>query len=300
MEEDIKRQLDELVARYELEPELCCDIYVEGNTDKHLIEWFLAEEGFQDFAVYEIETINIPMAKLNDMKLNDSHRSRVIALALEMQNQLSVTPKHLTGIVDKDFDWLFEQHYECEYLLFTDYTSMEMYLFNEKVITKFLHLVVGLSKIQAHDMLSHLSPILENLFLTRATNEALQLGMSWLSFERCCKLKNQAIEFQTTTFIERYLNKNNQLAQKTLFINKREALRLQSDSLLEKRCKIRGHDFIDVLHWYIKHFLPKARKNAYNTEVIRGSLLGCVEIEDLKQEELFKRLLERLDRTDLF
>jgi hypothetical protein len=38
MADEIKRQLDELVARYE--PELCCDIYVEGNTDKHLISCF--------------------------------------------------------------------------------------------------------------------------------------------------------------------------------------------------------------------------------------------------------------------
>ena len=38
MENELRRSLDELVARYELEPELCCDIYVEGNIDKHLIE----------------------------------------------------------------------------------------------------------------------------------------------------------------------------------------------------------------------------------------------------------------------
>jgi len=115
------------------------------------------------------------------------------------------------------------------------------------VIKKFLHLVVGVSKIKAHEILSHLSPVLENLFLTRGTNEALQLGMTWLSFERCCKLKKKAIEFQTKTFIDRYLNKNNQLTQKTLFIKKREEIRLQSRSISEIRCKIRGHDFIEVL-----------------------------------------------------
>jgi len=291
MADEFKRQLDELIARYELEPELCCDIYVEGNTDKHLIEWFLEKQGYQDFAVYEIETINISMG---GMKLNDSNRSRVIALALEMQNQLSVTPKHITCIADKDFDWLFEQDYECEYLLFTDYSSMEMYLFNEKVINKFLHLVMSISKIQAHEIITHLSPLLEDLFLIRASNQALQLGMTWLSFERCSKLKKKTIEFQTKTFIDRYLNKNNQLAQKTLFINKHEELRLQSRSIAEIRCKIRGHDFIEVLHWYLRHFLPKARNNAYDSEAIRGSLLACVEVEDLKQEGLFKCLLTRM------
>jgi hypothetical protein len=92
---------------------------------------------------------------------------------------------------------------------------------------------------------------------------------------------SKVIEFKKPEFIDRYLNKNNRLAQKTLFIKKLEELRLRP--VPDTRCKIHGHDFIDLLHWYIKHFLPKARRNAYDTEAIRGSLLGCVEIEYLRQ-----------------
>ena len=40
MENEIRRTLDELVARYVLEPDLR-DIYVEGKTDKLFLEWFL-------------------------------------------------------------------------------------------------------------------------------------------------------------------------------------------------------------------------------------------------------------------
>jgi hypothetical protein len=47
---------------------------------------------------------------------------------------------------------------------------MLLNLDNEKVINKFLHLVVSLSKIQAHEIVSHLSPLLEDLFLIRASN----------------------------------------------------------------------------------------------------------------------------------
>jgi hypothetical protein len=107
-------------------------------------------------------------------------------------------------------------------------------------------------------------------------------------------LKKKTIEFKTENFIDRYLNKNNQLAQKTLFIKKREELRLQSRFIAEIRCKISRNDFIEVLHWYLRHFLPKTRKNAYDIEAIRGSLLACVEVEDLRQEGLFKCLLARM------
>jgi hypothetical protein len=297
MENELRRSLDELIARYHLEPELCCDIYVEGNTDKHLIEWFLEKES-QDFAVYEIEVVDVPKQKLSVMGLDNNNRSRVIALALEMQNQLSVTPLHFSCIADKDFDELFERHYECEYLLFTDYSSMEMYLFKETVLNKFLHLVVSVSKIQAYDIITYLSPILEELFLILATNEALKWGMTWLPFDtkNCIKLNKNKIEFNTTLFIEKYLNKNNKLSEKSVFLNKFEELRLQSNSLTETRLKIRGHDFIEVLHWYIKQFLSKEKIKAFNKEAIGASLLGCIEVKDLKSEELFRQLLTRLKK----
>jgi hypothetical protein len=293
MENELRRSLDELVARYDLEPELCCDIYVEGNTDKHLIEWFLEKEGYQDFAIYEIDTVDVPKQKLSVMELDNNNRSRVIALALEI-----ATPLHLTCIADKDFDELFKRHYKCECLLFTDYSSIEMYLFKETVINKFLHLVVRISKIQAIDIITDLSPILEKLFLIRATNEALQWKMKWLPFDTkdCIKLNKNKIEFKGTVFIEKYFNKNNKLSKKSVFMNKLEELRLQSDSLTEKRLKIRGHDFIDVLYWYIIKRFPTKKKAFSHEEAIGASLLGCIEVTDLKSEKLFRHLLTRIGK----
>ncbi len=58
-----RRTLEELVTRYQLEPELR-DIYVEGKTDKILLEWFLEQKGVENFAVYEIDTVEIPTQKL--------------------------------------------------------------------------------------------------------------------------------------------------------------------------------------------------------------------------------------------
>lgn len=144
MENEIRRTLNELVTRYELEPELC-DIYVEGKTDKQLIEWFLDEKQLQDFAVYEIDTVKIPAQLLFELGLKDNNRSRVIFLALYIHNKLSETPLHITCIADKDFDWLFGKEYQCDLLLFTDYSCLEMYLFNEVVLDKYLRLGLRLS-----------------------------------------------------------------------------------------------------------------------------------------------------------
>lgn len=293
--------LNELITRYEDEPNLC-DIYVEGNTDKHLIKWFLEQHGYravQDFNISDGNDLNISGEELKQRDLIDNNRSRVIAVALEMQKELKVMPKHLSCLVDKDVDWLFKKEYpSCEGLLFSDYCDLEMYLFNEAVIDKFLHLVLCTSKISANQLLDKLSPVLIELFLIRATShQALQWGMKWLSFERCSQLKkDNTIQFDEEEFINRYLNSNNKWSDKSRFLEKLEELRLSSSSLLDRRYKIRGHDFIEVLHWYIKRSLKIDKGNVIEAEskAIGGSLLGCVELERLKQEKLFKQLLARM------
>ncbi|MEH2461249.1 hypothetical protein [Nostoc sp.] len=296
MENERRRTLDELVERYELEPDLC-DIYVEGKTDKLLIEWFLDQKEHQGFVVYEIDTVEIPARLLFEQGLKDNNRSRVIALALYIQDKLSKTPLYLTCIADKDFDLLFGKEYQCDLLLFTDYSCLEMYLFNEVVLDKYLRLGLRLSQPRAREVLNQVSRVLEDLFLIRATNEALELNMRWLEkFGDCCNLnkKNNQIQFDFTTFINKYLNSNRNHSQESIFRIKLEELRAKE--LIEIRYKIHGHDFTELLCWYIRPYLGKEIKNFCNSEILARSLLACINAETLSQEGLFQRLLARIYR----
>ena len=295
MENEIRRTLDELVSRYELEPDLC-DIYVEGKTDKLLIEWFLEHKERQGFAVYDIDTVDIPAQLLLDQGLKDNNRSRVIALALHIQDKLSETPLHVTCIADKDFDWLFSKEYQCDLLLFTDYSCLEMYLFNEVVLDKCLRLGLRLPQPEAGEILNQVSKVLEDLFLIRATNEALKLNMTWLkNFGDCCKLnKNNQIQFDLKTFITKYLNSNSNHSEESSFITKLQELRAKE--LIEIRYKIHGHDFTELLCWYIRPYLRKEIRNSYNSEILAGNLLACIDAEKLAKEGLFQQLLARIDR----
>ncbi|MCF2150555.1 hypothetical protein IQ276_029845 [Desmonostoc muscorum LEGE 12446] len=296
MENQRRRTLDELVTRYELEPYLC-DIYVEGRTDKLLIEWFLDHKEHQDFAVYEIDTVEIPAQLLFQLGLKDNNRSRVIALALYIYDKFSETSLHITCIADKDFDWIFSKEYQCDLLLFTDYSCLEMYLFNEVVLDKCLRLGLRLSQPKAREVLNQVSRVLEDLFLIRATNEALELNMTWLEkFGDCCKLdkNNNQIQFEFKSFITKYLNSNNKRSQESKFITKLEELRAKE--LIDIRYKIHGHDFTELLYWYIRPYLRKEIKSSYNSEILAGNLLTCIDAEKLSQEGLFQRLLARIDR----
>lgn len=292
MENETRRKLHELVVRYQLEPELR-DIYVEGKTDKLFFEWLLNQQGNQDVIIYEIDTVDISASELFELKLSDSKRSRVIALALNMQEKLVANSCNMTCIADKDFDWLFGKNYQCDLLLFTDYFCLEMYLFNEVVLTKFLLLSMRLSEPTAKEVIKQLPPILEELFLIRATNEALRLEMDWLDeFGGCCKRNTDDIIFNSATFIDKLLNKNCKMQQKSEFIAKLEELWNQEIS--EIRYKMHGHDFTELFCWYIKPYLRKEIKNTYNSEILAGALLGCIDAEKLTQESMFQRLLTRI------
>lgn len=289
--DESRQPLNSLVDKYQVEPELR-NIYVEGSTDKKLLEWFLREKGQRDFVIYEIEMVEIPAEKLLELGVSNNNKGRVIALALELERRLSELPPYLTCIADRDFDVLFGKEYECELLLFTDYSSMEMYLWNETILNKFLTLGLGSSGVSAEGVLSKLVPVLEEVFLIRATNEALNLNMEWLDFTKCCEISKSEIVFKGDEFINKYLNKNSQMANKQIFLEKLQQLR--SAEVLEPRSKIRGHDFIDLLCWYIKHQLAKNRKELHRRDIVANNLLMGVDADRLATENLFQGLLARL------
>jgi hypothetical protein len=182
MEDEKRRKLDELVARYELEPSLH-DVYVEGLTDKSIIQWFLDESNLdtKNCTVYEIDTVDIPTDQLFALGLNDSNRSRVIFLAFQLQRLIETSLPHVVCIADRDFDDLIgSSSIESELLLFTDYTSIEMYLFDSNMIEKFLRLALRKDDLEAVNIIKNISHSLEEMFLLRAANQSLSYGMQWL------------------------------------------------------------------------------------------------------------------------
>ena len=53
-----QRTLEEILTLYNLEPSLA-DIYVEGDTDKAIISWFLSRLSKSHVRVYTIDIIDI-------------------------------------------------------------------------------------------------------------------------------------------------------------------------------------------------------------------------------------------------
>jgi len=283
------RTLEDLSARYELEPQLR-DIYVEGSTDKSLIEWFLKEMRIDEAVVYEISTVQIDNEKVEEYGEDSNNRGRVITLAHEMESILGKDALQITCIADSDFDLILDKKYDCQLIIFTDYSCLEMYLFNENCMDKYFRLCLQRCPINIKEPMDCLSKVLQEVFLIRLANKLLGLNMTWITFDRCCKVYDSGIFFDVNDYITRYLNSNGWPVAKKEFVGfiKDWKPSLKTDC----RCQINGHDLIDLLSWFLsKHGIDM---NLYDTDVVYRSLLGCVAMEDLKNEMFFNNLLSRV------
>jgi len=84
---EIRRKLDEIIARYDLNPSFC-DVYVEGDSDRGILESFFEDLGNLEVVVYDIDTVEIPSAVLRELGLENNNRGRVIALARALYERL--------------------------------------------------------------------------------------------------------------------------------------------------------------------------------------------------------------------
>ncbi len=282
---DNRKNIDELIALYSLEPTLK-DIYVEGSSDKELIEWVLSANNIQGVGIYLIDIVNVEENILNRQGLDTgSNRSRVVALSAELAASLPKTCK-VVCVADRDYEDYLPSGIKNNFLEFTDYNSAELYLFNPSMLCKFFHLVLGGFSLSADDIMMKATPILEDLYIIRLANRALNWKMKWINFAKYVRFSSD-ISFDHDAFLKAYLLKNQKWSKRSIFKKKVEDLRPELKA--DHRFRVRGHDLIEFLHYAVKK-LRKRRKFG-NVWTLQGALTGCLELEKLSKEGLFQRLL---------
>lgn len=200
---DTKRILEELVMRYRLHPDLC-DIYVEGESDRRLVQWFL-QANKNAAIVYGISDIDVPAQVLLDGGLRDNNRARVIFLARHLESMLGVQVR-VVCIADADYDHFLEITHTEALLLITDYTSIEMYCFDAGRVQKALHLFGCKTGRSGGEVMATITPLLKKMFFIRVVNQLLAYELHWISVDRCCRLVGDTIDFDLVEFQNRYFN----------------------------------------------------------------------------------------------
>jgi len=288
MEDPINWTLDELATLYQLHPELC-NVYVEGDSDQGLVSWFLEEKGRKRTAVYPVSVVSVPPEVVLGYGLSHpSRRSEAIALALELEVRCSAD-LHVTVIADLDFDCIQGRRDGGALLLFTDYTSMEMYAFNAPMVGKLLRMLAPRAKVTGAEVLRRITELLQTMFALRLANHELGFGLTWLSHKKCTCLKKGEAQFDFEDYVVRYLNAGGKRAHATIFGDRVREIRRRF--LPDVRVQIRGHDFIEVLAWYLcKSF--KSCKDL-TPDLLKSLLMVQFTAESLESEGLFTALLER-------
>ncbi|HWM25447.1 MAG TPA: DUF4435 domain-containing protein [Chthoniobacterales bacterium] len=288
MTED-KRPLDEIIARYELNPSLC-DVYVEGGTDRGILEAFLEDCGAVDVIVYDIETINIPASTVRGLGLENNNRGRVIALSRILYEKFGAKLP-VSGIVDADFDIILGIKENCPLVLMTDYTSMEMYFFNSKALKKFIRSVCPSLGMTADALLQAITLPLKQLFLARLANRVLQWRMKSVPAERSCKVKpGKEISFDFNGYLKKYLSKNSRICDQTEFL-KVIARWEKKCAGLDPRCCIHGHDFVEMVALFCSKL--KAASEVKSGDLVSGMLRCGAVPSDLRAEPMFQLLLNQ-------
>ncbi|MFP5275604.1 MAG: hypothetical protein ACLGPM_00695 [Acidobacteriota bacterium] len=244
-----RRTLDELVARYDLEPELG-DVYVEGMFDKDVLTRCFHDFGQMDRIVYEIDTVEIPMATLVREGLDEGNKQRVIALARILQRiEREIACRCL---VDRDLDHWFGPLETTRTLVWTEHCSIELYFFTDAVLQELL-IVAARAQIQDwRKFICSMTNALLDLYAMRLADRELGWSMQWLSTHKQLKAGPDQIEFNKEEYVRRLLLKNGRSKRAADF--SATLAKRRSSLICDPRRAIRGHDLTDVLSWTIRAF----------------------------------------------
>jgi hypothetical protein len=283
-----RRTIDELIVLYRRERSLH-DVVVEGDRDRSLFRWFASRRA-PSAGVLTVDHIDIPSQLIVGHGERPGRRGAVITLALEIAERApDVLASQLTCVADRDGEDVSQLNESVPGLLSTDYSSIELYYFQERVLEKLLLLGSGRMDIAPATVIDAITPTLLKAFAIRRANLSLELGLEWLSFDRCCEIERMGITFDADDFMRRYLSKSGKLARLTEFVAEVERhLLLIPD---ERRLFINGHDFVSLLTLYLAKtgILPRATE-----QHVESLLRTSVEDAWLSDERLFERLSGRL------
>ncbi len=283
-----RRTIDELAARYALEPELR-DLYVEGIRDRRIYLQYLNDLGHRDVTVFPIDSIEVSRHTVESYGLGEGNRNRVIALAIELDSRFSFELPRVRCIVDSDFDFILNSFTALKYLLYTDYTSVDIYTCEKSFFIDGPLLDLGLNDEDVDKIFSWLMPILKDLFVIRTANQLLGLGMSILWLTRCCSIVESGVDFDRPDFVGRCLQSNGKTNEQARFES--TCTELGTIQLDDERKVIHSDDYLELVGWYLHHRYHW-RGYRRGERSILGVLDSALNSEALSQHRLFARLSE--------
>jgi hypothetical protein len=280
-----RKTITELLALYEFEPELR-HLWVEGSSDVSFFRWFLAERNLDAVEIRPIDQVEVPLTVLEKYGLTPSNRNRAIALSLELESSLNAVDEHalIKVIVDRDFDDFLLRSIDGKFLEYTDFTSIEMYFFEAETIKKIITLATSTPERSVDELMSRIVCVGCKIFFLRAANELLGWNLKMPDHFKLISNKFTSIDFNYDEFKKRILTSNACADSEVAF--DAAVLKVRDGQPDEPRLKIRGHDFINLLHWAIKKDI-RPKGSSRDAETVANFIFMSADATKLAEFGLF-------------
>jgi hypothetical protein len=298
-----KYTLSELITLYELEPELT-EVLTEGRTDASLILWFLRKVGCAATVNAITDRIDVPSSQVRQRGQDLGNKGRLVTAALVVDEASpDEAAKRVTFVADADAGYVSnEQLPQASCLLWTDYTSVEMYCFEKSSLDKMLRLTFRApEEIKAEAILDAIRRPLVDIFAARLVLQSIAQPVKMVAaVEKRCKVKDGHLVVDVQSLLLDSINHAggpNKLSITLADLMERHAIQRATFIGFDERRVIHGHDFPRICCYYLKERHPhlfKEDRSAYRSVgPFANTLITCVDADQLAAEALFQRLLER-------
>ena len=248
MSPDNRWSINELLARYELEPELV-DIFVEGTFDKEVLSHSTSTHR-DGPTFYEINTVDVPSVLLERHALTLGNKQRLIALSKELC-RLPEDSK-VVCLVDRDLDHWFGEIAGTRRLKWTMFCSLESHFLTSETIKDIAITTCRVKVTRLDQFTDSLLSTLRLLYALRLADRELELNLKWVALRKYLKRVEDAVMFDTKKYTIALLTSNSMGSWKDRFES------ATSEWVKKLTCDIRlasrGHDYTALLAWAISAF----------------------------------------------
>lgn len=278
MEKEYLRKVIEIEALYLVEPELK-DIYVEGPEETNIFELYLKSN-----EVNLISIDNVDFSETSGVELQ-SNKEKVLFLNEYVTGKIGDRLPYLMFIVDRDFDTINDTIIKSSYLKYTDFANLEMYLFNEASIDKFLKIGLKNFPLEAENVIDVMKNVLFELFALRYSREVIDNSYKMLELDKLVKYKDSNFTYSPEDILTKFLSKNKAISKKERFLKEIQMVKEKYNEHNDVRLFVHGKDFIELFFLLIKKV-----KNTYsfNIKSFTRAFFASIELNSLSQYDLFQ------------
>lgn len=272
MSDILRRTPEAILVAHQLDPHRI-ELFVEGVTDRHFVEWLTDPTRSEDALVREMTTVEIDQG-------HGGERGRLIAFATQIDGR----HERIRFFADADWDRLLGIAQPTNVWL-TDPRDIEGYFFRRDCIEKILRVGIGTTSVDADDVLQDVRRIARRVGLLRVLSARTKQHLSFqnTSLWRHLTATRGRVEFNEEGFMRSLLqNSDLSLGELENWQSDLDQIEHQMESV-DSAQVIHGKDALEVL---AKAFSCFGVRKEDTTALVRTSFeRGLVEqgstLEDL-------------------